>query len=192
VWRIVFLEEGGNTVTGLQESEWQAIHDRHSGELWRFVLSLTHDRNVAEDIVQEVLLRAWRSADLAERDEAGVRAWLFTVARRLVVDRWRSAAVRRESADAEPEERSGSMIGGAGPEPGDRTDQVLDRWLIADALAALSSDHRAVLVASYYEGRTTADIAQLMQIAEGTVKSRLHYGLRHLRMILQERGVTRS
>lgn len=179
-------------MTGLQESEWRAIHDRHSGELWRFVLSLTHDRTVAEDIVQEVLLRAWRSADLAVRDEAGTRAWLFTVARRLVVDRWRSATVRRESPDGLSEARYGPAIGGAGSGSSDRTDEVLDRWLIADALAALSSDHRAVLVAAYYEGRTTADIAARLDIAEGTVKSRLHYGLRHLKMIMQERGVTRS
>lgn len=179
-------------MTGLQESEWRAIHDRHSGELWRFVLSLTRDRTVAEDIVQEVLLRAWRSADLAVRDEAGTRAWLFTVARRLVVDRWRSATVRRESPDGLSEARTGPAIGGAGLASSDRTDEVLDRWLIADALAALSSDHRAVLVAAYYEGRTTADIAARLDIAEGTVKSRLHYGLRHLKMIMQERGVTRS
>lgn len=179
-------------MNGLQESEWQAIHDRHSGELWRFVLALTHDRPVAEDIVQEVLLRAWRSGELAERDEAGVRAWLFTVARRLVVDRWRSATVRRERPGEIGETVPGQMIGGAGPQRSDRTDEVLDRWLIADALAALSSDHRAVLVAAYYEGRTTADIAARLEIAEGTVKSRLHYGLRHLKMIMQERGVTRS
>lgn len=179
-------------MTGLEESEWQAIHDRHSGELWRFVLALTHDRPVAEDIVQEVLLRAWRNDGLAHRDEAGVRAWLFTVARRLVVDRWRSAAVRRERPGDLPETGPGSTVGGAGPESPDRTDEVLDRWLIADALAALSSDHREVLVAAYYEGRTTADIAARLEIAEGTVKSRLHYGLRHLRMIMQERGVTRS
>lgn len=176
----------------LQESEWQAIHSRHSGELWRFVLALTHDRPVAEDIVQEVLLRAWRSGELAERDEAGVRAWLFTVARRLVVDRWRSAAVRRESPGAVAESGSAAMIGGVGQRPPDHADEVLDRWLIADALAALSSDHRAVLVAAYYEGRTISDIAARLEIAEGTVKSRLHYGLRHLKMIMQERGVTRS
>lgn len=177
-------------MTGLQESEWQAIHDRHSAELWRFVLALTHDRPTAEDIVQEVLLRAWRSGELADRDAAGVRAWLFTVARRLVVDRWRSAAVRRERPGDVSEVGTGSMVGGAAPP--DRTDEVLDRWLIADALAALTSDHRAVLVAAYYEGRTTADIAARLEIAEGTVKSRLHYGLRHLKMIMQERGVTRS
>ncbi len=176
----------------LQEAQWQLIHDRHTGELWRFVLSLTGDRSVAEDVVQEVLLRAWRAPELAARDQAAVRAWLFTVARRLVIDRWRSASVRHENAVDGLE--LGAAVEGGAPRAGgqsDRMDQVLDRWLIADALAALSADHRAVVIAAYYEGRATTDIAQRLQIAEGTVKSRLHYGLRQLRMILQERGVTR-
>ncbi|HEY9294741.1 MAG TPA: sigma-70 family RNA polymerase sigma factor [Microlunatus sp.] len=177
-------------MAGLAESQWQLIHDRHAGELWRFVLSLTQDRQVAEDVVQEVLLRAWRTGELATRDEAGTRAWLFTVARRVVIDRWRSASVRRErlTDGAEPAATDATVAAGV---LRDSTDQVLDRWLIADALAGLSSDHRAVVIAAYYEGRSTTDIAQRLQIAEGTVKSRLHYGLRHLRMILQERGVTR-
>ncbi|QDP95909.1 sigma-70 family RNA polymerase sigma factor [Microlunatus elymi] len=178
-------------MAGLAEPAWQLIHDRHAGELWRFVLSLTQDRQVAEDIVQEVLLRAWRTGELADRDEAGTRAWLFTVARRLVIDRWRSAPVRRETVGDGSEPRNGDHPVATGGETQDRTDQLLDRWLIADALAGLSSDHRAVVIAAYYEGRSTTDIAQRLQIAEGTVKSRLHYGLRHLRMILQERGVTR-
>lgn len=176
----------------LQEAQWQLIHDRHTGELWRFVLSLTGDRTVAEDVVQEVLLRAWRAPELAGRDQAAVRAWLFTVARRLVIDRWRSASVRHESTvdalDVGLAERDHGL---SVTDQGDRTDQVLDRWLIADALTVLTLEHRTVLIAAYYEGRSTADIAQQLQIAEGTVKSRLHYGLRHLRMILQERGVTR-
>ncbi|SDT17371.1 sigma-70 family RNA polymerase sigma factor [Microlunatus soli] len=176
-------------MTGLQESEWQQLHDRHAAELWRFTLSLTRDRQVAEDIVQEVLLRAWRADDLAHRDESATRAWLFTVARRLVIDRWRSAPVRREVPDASEERIEVSAPAG---DRQDRTDELLDRWLIADALTDLTEDHRAVLIAAYYEGRTTADIAGRLEIAEGTVKSRLHYGLRHLRMILQEKGVTRS
>lgn len=174
-------------MAGLQEAQWQQLHERHAGELWRFTLSLTRDRQVAEDIVQEVLLRAWRADELVDRDPSSTRAWLFTVARRLVIDRWRSAPVRREQA-VDGSDRA--PAGGDQVRP-DRTDELLDRWLIADALTDLSAEHRAVLIAAYYEGRTTADIAGRLQIAEGTVKSRLHYGLRHLRMILQEKGVTR-
>ena len=67
----------------------------------------------------------------------------------------------------------------------------MDRLLIGDALAQLSPEHRGVVRRSYYQGWTTAQIAEDLQIAEGTVKSRLHYALRALRLILQEMGVAR-
>lgn len=163
-----------------KEAALRALHDRHAPELWRFALHLTHDPQVAEDVVQETLLRAWDDPGLVGRSEAAARAWLFTVTRHIVVDRWRSAAVRHERGTAEV---------GEYPVP-DETSEVLDRWLIADALGSLSPEHRAVIAAAYYEGRTVAEIAQQLRVPEGTVKSRLHYGLRSLRLVLQEKGVT--
>jgi RNA polymerase sigma-70 factor (ECF subfamily) len=56
----------------------------------------------------------------------------------------------------------------------------------------VSREHRQVIAAAYYEGRTVAEIAAELRVPEGTVKSRLHYGLRSLRLVLQEKGVTRS
>jgi RNA polymerase sigma-70 factor (ECF subfamily) len=76
----------------------------------------------------------------------------------------------------------------AGP---DEVNSALDRMLIGDAMAQLSAEHRAVIRRSYYLGWTTAQIAKDLQIAEGTVKSRLHYALRALRLALQEKGVAR-
>jgi RNA polymerase sigma-70 factor (ECF subfamily) len=70
-------------------------------------------------------------------------------------------------------------------------DAALDRLLIADALTHLSPDHRAVIRRSAYLGWTIAQIADDLQIPEGTVKSRLHYALHALRLTLQEMGVTR-
>ena len=163
-----------------KEAALRALHDRHAPELWRFALHLTHDPQVAEDVVQETLLRAWNDPGLVGRSEAAARAWLFTVTRHIVVDRWRSAAARHEWGTAEVRES---------PVP-DETSEVLDRWLIADALGSVSAEHRAVIAAAYYEGRTVAEIAQQLRVPEGTVKSRLHYGLRSLRLVLQEKGVT--
>ena len=71
-----------------------------------------------------------------------------------------------------------------------RQDRALNRALIGDAMAQLSADHRAVVGRSYYQGWTTAQIAADLGIAEGTVKSRLHYALRALRQALVEMGVT--
>jgi RNA polymerase sigma-70 factor, ECF subfamily len=65
---------------------------------------------------------------------------------------------------------------------------LADRQLICDALAQLPAEHRAVIRRSYYEARTTAQIADDLQIAEATVKSKLHYAMRALRRAVQEMG----
>jgi RNA polymerase sigma-70 factor (ECF subfamily) len=166
---------------GQREAALQELHDRHAAELWRFAMRLTHDRQLSEDVVQEVLLRAWKDPGLVDRHSAAARAWLFTACRNLVIDRWRSASSRHELQVEQPPE--GSV--------GDSTSVVLDRWLIAEAIHTLSAEHRAVISAAYFEGRSVADIAGRLRIPEGTVKSRLHYGLRTLKLVLQEKGVTR-
>ena len=77
----------------------QELHDRHAAELWRFAMRLTQDRQLAEDVVQEVLLKAWKDPGLGVRDDGAARAWLFTASRNLIIDRWRSAAARHEQRD---------------------------------------------------------------------------------------------
>lgn len=112
-----------------------AVHDRHGAELHRYVAAMAGEAR-APDAVQETLLRAWRHPEVLTRPEESVRAWLFTVARNLVVDSARSAWRRRElSTDEVPD--SGVA---------DRTQEVLDAWLVADALVELSDEHREVVV----------------------------------------------
>lgn len=163
----------------------RVLHDRHAPALWRYAVRLTSDHQLAEDVVQETLLRAWKRPQILEQDESASRAWLFTVLRNLVTDDRRSARVHRETAvgPAEVPERRAAI---------DETDAMLDSWLVTDALAQLSADHRAVIVLSYYGRKSIADIALALNLPNGTVKSRLHYGLRALRLALQERGVTRE
>jgi len=156
-----------------------AVHATYGRDLHRYVAAMT-DPSRAADVVQETLLRAWRNPEVLTRPEGSVRAWLFTVARNLVVDESRSARRRRElTTDELPD---------SGVE--DRTQEVLDAWLVADALVELSAEHRAVVVGAYYRGRSVADLAHELDIPPGTVKSRLHYGLRAMRLALQERGVS--
>lgn len=163
-----------------QDQLLRVLHDEHAPALWRYVVWLTGDRELAEDIVQETLLRAWRRSRVLDQSEASARAWLFTVARNLVVDNFRSARSRNEIATGTLPERAVA----------DQTDAVLDSWLVSDALSGLSHEHRTVVVHAYYLGQSTAEIARELDIPDGTVKSRLHYALRALRLALQERGVT--
>jgi RNA polymerase sigma-70 factor (ECF subfamily) len=158
----------------------RVLHDEHAAPLWRYVVHLTGDAALAEDIVQEVLFRAWRRPQVLDQSEQSARAWLFSVARNLVIDEKRSARSRNEIA--------GSVF----PEPAiaDESDALLDSWLVSDAIAGLSEEHRGVVMQCYYLGRSTAEAASDLMIPEGTVKSRLHYALRSLRLALQEKGVT--
>jgi RNA polymerase sigma-70 factor, ECF subfamily len=157
------------------------LHDEHAGALWAFCLHLTgNDRAHAEDVAQETLLRAWRNAAVLEESRGSVRSWLFTVARNIVIDEWRSKKVRREIPVDDLTDLSGVE---------DRTDELLLSWVVAEALTQLSEEHRAVLLECYYRGRSVADASRRLGIPEGTVKSRTHYALRALKLALEELGV---
>jgi RNA polymerase sigma-70 factor, ECF subfamily len=162
----------------------RVLYDEHAAALWRYAMRLTGDTARSEDVVQETLLRAWRHPEVTDESERSARAWLFTVARNLIIDERRSARFRSESGTPDLEQAADR----AGP---DEVDTALDRLLLGEAMSQLSEDHRAVIRRAYYQGWTTAQIAADLQVAEGTVKSRLHYGVRALRLRLQEMGVTR-
>jgi RNA polymerase sigma-70 factor (ECF subfamily) len=159
----------------------RALYDQHAAVLWSFVVPLTGgDRMQAQDVVQETMLRAWKHPEVLAQSQRSARSWLFTVAHRIVIDEWRRARTGREVlSETVPE-----VI-----QP-DRTEAMLNVWLIADALDTLSPDHRAVIVECYYRGRSTSQAAEALGIPDGTVKSRTHYALRALRLSLQEMGVT--
>ena len=160
----------------------RALHQAYARPLQSYVVRLTGDHALAQDVVQEAMVRAWKHPDVLARDEGATRAWLYTVVRNLVIDDRRSARFTRElQSDNLPERPSLDAIGPA-----------VDKWVLSEALKSLSSEHRTVIVRAYYLGQTVADIAQQEQIPEGTVKSRLHYALRALRIALQERGVVRD
>ncbi|MQA11409.1 MAG: sigma-70 family RNA polymerase sigma factor [Pseudonocardiaceae bacterium] len=161
-----------------EEDLMRTLHEEHAAALWSYALRLTGgDRARAEDVLQETLLRAWRH--LQATAEPRGRAWLFTVAKRVAIDGWRSAATRSEvSSPALPEL----------PVP-DGTDRALQGWLVAEALAELSERHREVLLLCYFHGFSVAEASTRLGVAEGTIKSRTHYALRALRLSLEERGV---
>lgn len=161
----------------MEDETLRALHDAHAGALRGYVRRLTRDDARAEDIVQETMVRAWKHGISGEQSS---RAWLFTVARNLVIDEARSARSRHEVLSETLRERR---------QP-DRTDALFDAMVVTDALRCLSSEHRAVVVLAYYRRLSIAEIAAELDLAPGTVKSRLHYGLRNLRLALQERGIS--
>ena len=89
----------------------RVLYDEHAAALWRYAVRLTGDQARAEDVVQETLLRAWQHPEVTDGDRSA-RAWLFTVARNMIIDERRSARFRSESGTPDPEktyDRAGPM-----------------------------------------------------------------------------------
>lgn len=160
----------------------RALQAEHGDALYAYALHLCYgDRQRAEDLVQETLLRVWRHPESMNPARGSVRAWLFTTTRNLAIDAWRrrSARVHEVITDELPE-----------PVPDiDEAERAVEAWTIADALNRLSPTHREVLVECFYRGRSVAEAAARLGVPPGTVKSRTHYALRSLRVVLEESGV---
>ncbi|MDX3854575.1 sigma-70 family RNA polymerase sigma factor [Streptomyces sp. AK02-01A] len=144
----------------------------HGKALLAYAEKLLSDRHLAEDIVQETLIRAWRHTDRLYSTEGSVRGWLLTVARNLVIDRLRSAPSRYETVGAEGQDMAQR----------DHVDAVLASVDATGLLRLLSFEHREVLVHTYLCGRTVQETAGILGIPAGTVKSRQHYALSNLRL----------
>lgn len=148
-----------------------AMMSDHAKALVAYAEKLLDDRHLAEDIVQETLIRAWSHAERLHSIEGSVRGWLLTVTRNLVVDRVRSAAARHETIGAPDQDV---------PLP-DHSGAVLTSIEATDLLRQLSHVHREVLLHTYLCGRTAQETARILGIPAGTVKSRQHYALTSLR-----------
>lgn len=160
----------------------RALYREHAGPLLAYVLRLVAgDRQRAEDVVQETLIRAWKNAGQLNRATGSVRPWLVTVARRIVIDGHRSRQARPQEVDPSPLEVIPAE---------DEIDKALWLMTLSDALDDLTPAHREVLVETYFKGRTVNEAAQTLGIPSGTVRSRVFYALRSMKLALEERGVT--
>jgi RNA polymerase sigma-70 factor, ECF subfamily len=171
----------GSSQLGNSEELSRALFAEHAEALLAYVQRLLRgDRQLAEDIVQETLIRAWRNANQVPARSR--RPWLFVTARHLVIDAYRARQSRPPEVTAELLELTARDDG---------LDAALDAIVVADALRTLSPEHRAVLFDSYYRGQTASQIAETRGIPAGTVRSRMHYALQAMRLALHERGVDR-
>jgi RNA polymerase sigma-70 factor, ECF subfamily len=157
----------------------RALYAEHATPLLRYAVHLmSGDRQRAEDIVQETLLRAWQHPEAIAGRPA--RPWLFAVARNLAIDAYRA----RQARPPEVGEAAIEVL----PVP-DEADHALESWAIADALSSLRTEHKRVLLETYYRGKSVAEAAAALGVPAGTVKSRTFYALRALRLELEERGL---
>jgi RNA polymerase sigma-70 factor (ECF subfamily) len=158
------------------ERDVREAYSAHAGELYGFAVRSLGDAGMAEEAVQETFLRAWRAGDRFDPQIGSLRTWLFAILRNVVIDLGRARSSRPPVAE-----------GGIEPavEP---FEEALLSWQVEEAMRRIGEQHRRVLVETYYRGRPYAEVAAELGVPEGTVKSRVYYGLRALRVALEEIG----
>lgn len=164
------------------ERDVQSAYDEHGGEIFGFAYRALDDRHLAEDVVQETFVRAWRSPRGFDPTQGSLRTWLFAIARNTVVDAMRRRAVREGPGLASWDSVSEPLTSV------DAIDRLLDRIQLSEALDRLSPQHREAVVEVYYGGRTCADLGAELGVSASTMRSRLYYGVRSLRLVLEENG----
>jgi RNA polymerase sigma-70 factor, ECF subfamily len=156
----------------------KTLYADHGRALLAYAERFTNDRGRAEDVVQETFLRAWRRLPGLLEDDRSVRAWLFLVARRLLVDSARAASTRPALTDEEPT-FEGIVDGGF--------DQLLDHTILVEAMQRLSEPHQQILVETFFAGHPVHVAAARLGVPPGTARSRLHYAISQLRRQLDPR-----
>jgi len=161
-----------------EEDGVRAAYRAYGAELFGFAVRSLGDHGLAEEAVQETFLRAWRAADRFDPSIAPLRTWLYSIMRNVVIDLTRARAVRPSVTSAAP-----AIVEGP-----DAYEAALVSWQVEEGLRRLGADHRQILVETYYRARPYAEVASELGIPEGTVKSRVYYALRALRLALEEMG----
>jgi len=151
----------------------RTLFGRHRVPLYRWLLRLVGDDALAEDLLSDVFLDVWRQAAAFEA-RSSVSTWLLAIAR------YKALSARRRRTDVELDEKIGSRVA----DPADDPEVVLQKKTRAELLriplACLSPEHGEVIDLVYFHGKSVKEVAEIVGIAEATVKTRMFYARKKL------------
>jgi RNA polymerase sigma-70 factor (ECF subfamily) len=151
---------------------------RYRDGIYRLGLAITKDPSAAEEIVVDTFARAHRAIERLEPDDS-LRPWLYRVAVNLSYNRRPRKGVTFSSLDDGTDD-----IAAEGESPSDAAERTERRRVVLECVDTLGPKHKVVVVLHYLNGLNLAEIAEIVEVPVGTVKSRLHYALRKLRVQL--------
>jgi RNA polymerase sigma-70 factor (ECF subfamily) len=159
----------------------QALYARYSVRIYRFVLRLTNDRSLAEDIASEVFIDVWRGAE-GFKVKSQVSTWMLAIARHKAL-----SALRRRS-DERLDENATAIA-----DPADDAETTVDKRdrnaLVQHCLSQLSVLHREVLDLVYYHEKSVDEVAEIVGAPANTVRTRMFYARKRMQTLLEAAGV---
>ena len=161
------------------EAGMRAAYDAFGGELYGMARRALNDDGLAQEAVQETFLRAWRAAERYDPHRSSLRTYLFAIARNVTIDLARARSARPRSAGQEVEHTKAAK---------DTAEESLRAWEMEEALRHIGPHHRYAIVEAYLRDRPCAEVAAEAGVPVGTMRSRLYYGLKALRSVLEDRG----
>jgi RNA polymerase sigma-70 factor, ECF subfamily len=168
----------GRVASGDQDA-FTSLYDDLSGLVYGVVLRVVRDRALAEEVTQEAFLDVWRRAPRFDPTKGSIRSWVSTIAHHRAVDR-----VRSEESSRAREERDGRLQPTETDGVAAEVEDTLDRERVRLALEHLTAVQRQTIELAYYGGHTYRQVAVMLDMPEGTVKTRIRDGLIRLRDIL--------
>jgi len=172
------------------EAALSALYDRYSRTVFGVGLKLLGDRSLAEELVQEVFLRVWRSSHTFDSARGSFSTWLYRVVRSIALDLHRKRACRvRPVPDGDPHI---SATRDSSPGPQEIVDDSWLSWRISRALEGLDATHREVIELAYFQGLSQREISGQTGVPLGTVKTRTSSALKRLRKGLVVRATSRE
>lgn len=158
------------------------LYDRVTPQVLGVALRVLRDRALAEEVTQEVMVEVWRKSSRFDPERGTASGWITTLAHRRAVDRVRSEQASRDRDDRvsrRDEPRAFDAVA-------DEVQVRLDHWQVRRAMAELTERQREAIELAYFGGHTYRDVARVLDIPEGTAKSRLRDGLMRLRNALDD------
>ena len=159
----------------------QALYARYSVRIYRFVLRLTNDRSLAEDIASEVFIDVWRGAE-GFKVKSQVSTWMLAIARHKAL-----SALRRRSDERLDEDAT------AIADPADDAETTVDKQdrsaVVQHCLSQLSALHREVLDLVYYHEKSVDEVAEIVGAPANTVRTRMFYARKRMQTLLEAAGV---
>jgi RNA polymerase sigma-70 factor, ECF subfamily len=154
---------------------------RHNVRVFRFALSVTGDRSLAESVVSDVFLDVWRRRGVF-KGKSEVSTWLFGIARH------KALSLLKRPADEQLTDEFSESIGDTADDPEAAMCRKQTRTIVAESLVKLSRTHREIIDLVYYHEKTIEEVAEILQIPSGTVKTRMFYARQHLGQLLASKG----